>query len=189
VVSARRTPLRGYRINAAMLALSTLYLVWSFAAKYHAQGVARDALAARNIGYDRIVTLASPFNTVLWRIVAMDENGYRVGWYSLLDPDSDVQFRRYESEPQLLDGLRDHWPVQRLQWFTKGFYRVSAIDGDVVITDLRMGIEGSYVFRFKVGEVGNPRSVPTPSEQLPSELDTSRLPRLWARLRGLHRYP
>jgi inner membrane protein len=57
------------------------------------------------------------------------------------------------------------------------------------MTDLRMGLEGSYVFRFKVGEIGNPRSVPTPAEMLPAELDTSRLPWLWARLRGLHRYP
>ena len=190
VVLCRRHPLRGYRINAAMLALSTLYLAWSFAAKYHAQGVAREALAARGIAYERIVTLASPFNTVLWRVVAMGEGGYHVGWYSLLDSARDVEFRRYPSETRLLDGgLQDHWPVTRLQWFTKGFYRVSAIDGAVVITDLRMGIEGSYVFRFKVGEVGNPHSVPAPAELLPSELDTSRLPWLWARIRGLHRYP
>jgi inner membrane protein len=189
VVLCRRHPLRGYRINAALLALSTFYLAWSFAAKYHAQGVAREALAVRGIAYERIVTLASPFNTVLWRIVAMGEGGYHVGWYSLLDPARDVEFRSYPSETRLLDGVQEHWPVTRLQWFTKGFYRVSAIDGAVVITDLRMGIEGSYVFRFKVGEVGNPHSVPAPAELLPSELDTSRLPWLWARIRGLHRYP
>ena len=44
VALARRNPLRGYRINLAMLAVSTLYLAWSFGAKYYAQGVARDAL-------------------------------------------------------------------------------------------------------------------------------------------------
>jgi len=189
VVLFRRRPLRGYRVNAAMLALATLYLAWSFGAKHYAQGVAREALVARGIAYDRIVTLASPFNTVLWRIVAMGDYGYHVGWYSLLDPERDVVFEAYPSESQLLVGLQDHWPVTRLQWFTKGFYRVSELDGAVVITDLRMGIEGSYVFRFKVGEVGNPRTVPAPAEMLPSELDTSRLPWLWARLRGLHRYP
>jgi inner membrane protein len=189
VVLFRRNPSLGYRVNAAMLALSTLYLAWSFGAKYHAQDVARDALAERNIAYQRIVTLASPFNTVLWRIVAMGDGVYHVGWYSLLDPGRDVAFQAYPSETQLLDGLQNHWPVTRLQWFTKGFYRVSALNGAVVMTDLRMGLEGSYVFRFKVGEIGNPRSVPTPAEMLPAELDTSRLPWLWARLRGLHRYP
>ncbi|MDT8319477.1 MAG: hypothetical protein RQ826_03010 [Xanthomonadales bacterium] len=147
------------------------------------------ALGAQGIAYDRIVTLVSPFNTILWRAVAIDEAAYHVGWYSLFDPGKTMEFQHYPTDPGLLDGIEDHWPVPRLQWFTKGFYRVSQIGGDVVITDLRMGIEGSYVFRFKVGEVGHPRSVPVPAELLPSELDTSRLPGLWARLRGVHRYP
>ena len=189
VALARQGSMRGYRVNLAMLAVSTLYVAWSFGAKYHAQGVAREALAQHGIEYDQIVTLASPFNTVLWRIVAMNGDRYHVGWYSLLDRDQVVAFQTYPSVTGLLDGLQDHWPVQRLQWFTKGFYRVSEHAGSVVMTDLRMGIEGSYVFRFKVGMVGNPHSLPTPSEQLPAELDTSRLPWLWARLRGLHKYP
>jgi inner membrane protein len=107
----------------------------------------------------------------------------------LLDRDQVVAFQTHPSATGLLDGLQGHWPVQRLQWFTKGFYRVSEHAGSVVMTDLRMGIEGSYVFRFKVGTVGNPHSLPTPSEQLPADLDTARLPWLWARLRGLHKYP
>ena len=135
------------------------------------------------------MTLASPFNTILWRIVAMDGDGYHVGWHSLLDGSRDVTFVRHPSDPGLLGGLEDHWPVTRLQWFTKGFYRVSEIDGEVVMTDLRMGIEGSYVFRFKVGVAGNPNSLPRPAEQLPAELDTSRLPWLWARIQGPHEYP
>jgi inner membrane protein len=189
VAVLRRRPALGYRINAAMLTLSTLYLAWSFGAKYYAQGVAREALARQGVEYERIVTLASPFNTILWRIVAMDDGGYHVGWYSLLDPQRDMRFDFHPSDTRLLGGLEQHWPVTRLQWFTKGFYRVSRIDENVVMTDLRMGVEGSYVFRFKVGETGNPHSLPTPSELLPSELDTSRLPWLWQRLRGVHRYP
>ena len=189
VAVTRRNPQRGYRINAAMLALSTLYLGWSFAAKYHVQGVARESLAAQGLSHDRVVTLASPFNTVLWRIVTMDGAGYHVGWYSLLDGHGNVDFRHYPSDPTLLDGIRDHWPVARLRWFTKGFYRVSSAGGDVVMTDLRMGVEDSYVFRFKVGVVEGGRTLPRPAEQLPAEFDTSRLPWLWARIRGLHEYP
>ena len=189
VAVSRRNPVRGYRINAAMLTLSTLYLGWSFVAKFHVQGVAAESLAASGRDHDRIVTLASPFNTILWRIVAMDDTGYHVGWYSLLDDSNTVEFQHHRSDPGLLDGIDDHWPVARLRWFTKGFYRVSQVDEGVVMTDLRMGIEGSYVFRFKVGVVGNQHSLPRPAEQLPSELDTSRLPWLWARIRGLHKYP
>lgn len=186
---ARHKPRLGYRVNAAMLALSTLYLCWSFVAKYHAEGVARASLARQGIAYDRIVTLASPFNTILWRVVAMSDGGYWVAWYSLFDDGKELEFRAHPSETGLLQGIEEHWPVTRLQWFTKGFYRVSRSGDDVVITDLRMGIEGSYAFRFKVGQIGNPHSLPTRSELLPAELDISRLPWLWARLRGMHRFP
>jgi inner membrane protein len=189
VAVTRRNPSLGYRINAAMLTVSTLYLGWSFAAKGHVQGVAEKSLAAQGRAHDRIVTLASPFNTILWRIVAMDRDGYYVGWYSLLDDTDTVEFQHYPSDPSLLGGIEDHWPVARLRWFTKGFYRVSQLGESVVMTDLRMGIEGSYVFRFKVGVAGNPHSLPRPAEQLPAELDTSRLPWLWARIQGLHEYP
>jgi inner membrane protein len=50
------------------------------------------------------------------------------------------------------------------------------------MTDLRMGIEPYYVFRFKVGEVGNPHIKPTPSEQLPGLRDLERLRSLWHRI-------
>lgn len=36
------------------------------------------------------------------------------------------------------------------------------------MTDLRMGLEPGYAFRFKVGEQGNPHAKPLPVEQLPS---------------------
>ena len=189
VALSRRNPLRGYRINAAMLSLSTLYLCWSFVAKFHAQSVAEATLAAQGLPNDRVVSLASPFNTILWRTVAMDDTGYNVGWYSLLDDGRNVEFQHYPSDPSLLDGIEAHWPVARLRWFTRGFYRVSRIGESVVMTDLRMGIEDSYVFRFKVGVVGNPQSLPHPAEQMPAELDTSRLSWLWERLQGLHKYP
>lgn len=189
VMTFRHNPRLGYRVNAAMLALGTLYLGWSFAAKFHAQGVAREALAAQGYAFDRIVTLAGPLNTVLWRIVAMDKERYHVGWYSLLDDGRDIAFQTYATDPGLLRGIEEHWPVTRLQWFTKGFYRISREGDAVVITDLRMGLEDSYVFRFQVGTAGEPLTRPVPAVQLPAEIDTTRLPWLWQRLRGLHRYP
>lgn len=81
--------------------------------------------------------------------------GQRVGrkaalWGAILGtlPDLDVLIPFGES----------HWPVDRLQWFTKGFYRVGQEGQSVVITDLRMGGGDYYVFRFKVGEVATQRA-------------------------------
>ena len=184
VMVARRNPMKAYYFNLAMLALSTLYLGWSFAAKFHAKGIAREELARQGIEYRQVVTLPSPFNTILWRFVAMTPEGYAVGWYSLLDTDHNIEFTFHSSAPQLLSGLESHWPVTRLQWFTKGYYRVGLEGQSVVVTDLRMGTEDFYVFRFKVGKVGNPHSKPTPSEYLEATWEDGLIRELWQRLTG-----
>jgi inner membrane protein len=123
-----------------------------------------------------------PFNTILWRVVAMDEDGYYEGIYSLLDRDRAMRFAHYPSRPQLLRGLEEHWPVRRLRWFTKGFYSVSLEGNAIVMTDLRMGLEPGYVFRFKVGEIGNPHAMPLPAEQMAGLRQIERLPWVWERI-------
>ena len=184
VAIVRRQPHRAYRFNLAMLALSTLYLGWSFVAKFHAQDIARESLARQGNEYRQIVTLAGPFNTILWRFVVMTPEGYAEGWYSLLDSDRDVEFTHHSSAGELLAGLETHWPVTRLQWFTKGFYSVNQKGRDVVMTDLRMGGENYYVFSFKVGEIGNPHSTPSTAVQLETRLKEGALKEIWHRLLG-----
>ena len=184
VAVSHRNPQRAHRFNLAMLALSTLYLGWSFAAKFYTQGIAREELARQGIEYRQILSLPGPFNTILWRFVVMTPNGYAEGWYSLLSSDRAVKFTHRESDVELLNGLEAHWPMTRLQWFTKGFYRVVQQDENVVIQDLRMGGGDYFAFQFKVGEIGNPHSIPTTSVQLQTTLEEGVFTELWSRLKG-----
>ena len=48
--------------------------------------------------------------------------------------------------------------MQRLQWFSRGIYSVSLRQQDIVISDLRMGVEPHYAFNFKVGKLENPHA-------------------------------
>lgn len=179
-----RESARGHRFNTVGLVLSSAYLAWSVGAKLHVEDVARRSLETQGIAYERLLTSPAPFNTVLWRVLVMDGEGYYEGFYSVLDRRARIRLARHRSEPQLLTGIEEHWPVRRLQWFTKGFYAVAREGQDVVMTDLRMGIEPYYVFRFKVGEIGNPHAEAAPSERLPSLRDTERLRALWHRIWG-----
>jgi inner membrane protein len=78
--------------------------------------------------------------------------GYYVGYYSLLAP-GPLRFELHPSEPELLADVAEAWPVQRLRWFTKGFNAVSERAGQVVLSDLRMGLEPNhYVFSFVLGQ-------------------------------------
>ena len=181
LVLSRERPL-GHRVNWAGLALSTCYLAWTLGAKLHVEEVARESLASQGIRYDHLLTVPAPFNSLLWRVLAVGEDGYREGFYSVLDTERRLSMTAFPSDPTLLEGMEDAWSVERLRWFTKGFYAVGRVGDDVVMTDLRMGFEESYVFRFKVGEIGNPHARPVVPERLPPVRDMSRLRGVWERI-------
>jgi len=181
LVMSRKQPL-GHRINWAGLALSTAYLAWTVGAKLHVEHIARDSLAHQGIAYEHLLTGPAPLNSILWRILATHENGYHEGFYSFFDDESGIEMRAYPSAPELLNGIEDHWPVRRLRWFTKGLYSVTRIDRDVIITDLRMGVEKSYAFRFKVGEIDNPHTRASPPERLLPVREYGRLKNVWTRI-------
>lgn len=173
---------RGHRFNTVCLALSTVYLAWSIGAKVYVNDTVEDELARQNIAYQNVLTVPTPFNTVLWRVLVMDDQGYYEGFYSLLDQHRNIRFSHYPRNEQLLDGLAEHWPVQRLRWFTHGFYAVQQRDDAIVLSDLRMGLEPYYVFQFKVAEMGNPHPVPTWGQRIRGNRGAERLPWVWQRI-------
>ena len=170
-------------LNGAGLALSTAYLLFSLGAKAHVERTLRASFEARGIEPQALLTTPAPFQTLLWRYVRVDaDDRYAVGYYSLLDP-AVQPAQCFGHQPELLANLADHWPVERLRWFTKGVYSVREEAGNVVMSDLRMGIEGQYVFRFAVAEVADDGAVvPRPDRQLDPVRDLSRLDALFARI-------
>ena len=146
---ARRAP-GGLAWNRWGLILSTGYLAWSALAQAYVRDVAEDALAAQGAKAGHLLVTPTAFNTVLWRVVAMREDGYDEGYYSLLDPGRTIRFRHFDSDRKLESSLKDVWAVQRMTWFSRGFYKVHAQDGGAFITDLRMGQEPWYSFDFLV---------------------------------------
>lgn len=173
---------RGHLVNRYALLISAAYLCWTVTAKTIVERNIEAELEAQNISYDRIFTTPTPFNSLLWRAVVTDAAGYYEGFYSVLDKKADIRFRHYPSDEKLLKGIEDYWPVQRLKWFSKGFYSVSQQQKDIVISDLRMGIEPSYVFRFKVGEISNPHARPVEPRAIPNRWELRRLEMIWQRI-------
>ena len=171
----------GYTINTIGLALSTGYLVWTLGAKLYVEDVTRTALAGQNLAHVKVLTTPTPFNSLLWRVLAVDDTNYYEGFYSVLDKEKTIRFKPYPRSLDLIEPLADSWPVQRLQWFTKNFYAASAVNNDIIISDLRMGTEPEYVFRFKVGELANPHPQPAPVERMPGIRNYDRLN--WIRVR------
>lgn len=164
-VALRRpaTP-RGLRWNAAGLALSTAYLAWSALAQAHVRGVAEAALAREGITAQQLLVTPTPFNTVLWRVVAMTPDAYFEGFHSLLDAEpSAFRLDRFERGAALQPAVARLWPAQRMAWFTRGLYKLEERDGRLRITDLRMGQEPAYTFSFALARREGERVVPLPA--------------------------
>ena len=158
---ARERPL-AQRALLAGLALSTAYLGWSLLAKSMVNREADRALAAMGLASAPRFSVPMPFNTLLWRVVAMTPQGYFIGDRSVVADRGAMRFQGYSSNVQALARARDLPAVQELAWFNHGFMR-ARVDGDkLVLSDLRMGLEPDYNFSFVVAEREGPgwRSIP-----------------------------
>ena len=102
----------GHRLNHAGLALGVAWLALTLVVKAHVDRVAGDSLPA---GVTRYLTTPSPFNAVLWRVVAMTADGrYLEGYYSLLDSEPRVSFVSRLDGHERLEPLRNEAAVARL---------------------------------------------------------------------------
>ena len=103
-------------------------------------------------------------------------------FFSIFDGNTPLLVNYYPRNLELRRGLEHHPPIVKLQWFTRGYYALSEVGNDILVTDLRMGSAPHYVFRFKVGEAGNPHSQPVKAERLETTRDWHQLISIWNRI-------
>ena len=182
---------RGLKANTVGLMLSTAYLAWGVVAQQIVTQEAQTSLAASGITAERLLITPTAFNTLLWRVVAIDGDSYREGYYSLLDPlvrstPPRITFDTYPRGNALANATADVEGVQRLTAFTHGFYALRQDSSRLLISDLRMGQEPVYTFTFAVAERESNVLVPlVPTQQLGSRPDLDcALPWLGRRLKG-----
>jgi len=181
---------RALAANAAGLVLSTAYLGWGVWAQQHVTGVARAALAAQGIVAERLLVTPAPFNTLLWRVVAVQGDSYHEGFRSLLDRGPAMVFDRFDRGTAQWPAVQGLDGAQRIAAFSHGFWALDARDdgqgGRLHITDLRMGQEPAYVFRFALAQRQGDAWVPLPvPEQLGMRPDVGRAwAWLWRRALG-----
>ena len=178
-----RERMAAQRLLLAGLALSTLYLGWSLLAKSLVDREAGRALAAMGLADAPRFSVPMPFNTLLWRVVAMTPSGFVEGERSLIADHGPMVFRGYPSNVQALRQAATIPAVQRLGWFNRGFQKAQVRDGQLVLSDLRMGAEPDYTFNFAVAEPDGDgwRAIPTRQLRWPWQA-TRRLGDMWQRI-------
>lgn len=171
--------------NRIALALTTAYLGAGVAIQAHVETLARASLAAQGVSTSRVLVTPAAFTAVLWRVVAVDETHYFEGYHSLLDATPRVAFDRHDRGAALQAAMSSLESVRRLQAFSHGYYRLSDVDGRLMISDLRMGMEPAYLFTFEVAERRSAVMPLTPPRQVGMRVDLARAwPWYWRRLAG-----
>ncbi|MET1163240.1 MAG: metal-dependent hydrolase [Pseudoxanthomonas sp.] len=145
-----RAESKGQRALLAGLVLSTAYLAWSLLAKSLIDRQADRDLAAMGLQSAPRFSVPMPFNTLLWRVVAMTPDGYVIADRSLVADRGAMHFEGYKSNTQALAEAQRIEAVRRLAWFNRGFMRAQVVGDELVLSDLRMGLEPDYNFRFAV---------------------------------------
>ena len=168
----------------AGIAMSSVYLGWSLMAKTIVERDVTAALASRGLQGAAHFSVPMPFTTLLWRVVVLTPDGFLEGERSLIADRTPMSFRSYASDHASLQEVSAFPAVQRLNWFTHGFLKTEERDGWLVLSDLRMGAEPDYIFRYVVAEINEQGSWrPVPVERLNWAFeDRSRLGKVWERI-------
>jgi len=155
------------RLLIGALLLSSAYLGGSLVAKYQVEQAAQQTLKPMGLAEAPRFSVPLPLSTLLWRVVVMTEDGYLIGDRSLLSDQGNMQFAHYPSDTRALHEAADIPAVRELTWFNRGFMRARVENGELVLSDLRMGLEPNYNFNFVVAHWQDGQWQAIPPRRLP----------------------
>ncbi|UJF23850.1 metal-dependent hydrolase [Suttonella sp. R2A3] len=183
----------GYRRRVNQLAWFALcftcaYLAFSLVAKQISENRARATFAAHDITLTRLKSIPMPLTTLLWRVLAEDDQNRRYELVSGLLDDHPPQWREMAYHRALNAKMADNPNYQRLSWFSDGWVDVRHEHGAWILIDERMGYGGQSFFRFTIAQDdANAEPQPVFPEAAPRAFSSSdrsaQLGHLWQRLR------
>lgn len=152
------------------IALSCSYLCWSLLAQSSQHYHFTKQLKQEGINVKQSMTLPMPLNTLLWKNISMVDGGYWVSIRSVFDSsDAKLQSHFFKSQSNQLRLLLGNEPVEKLRYFTKGFYQIKQQDQGIWLSDLRMGGFGNFVFNFQIGQIIDDSIEALPADDIPTK--------------------
>lgn len=171
---------------AAALIFSTGYLGLSMVVQKVVEGKAEQLFAEVGTPPDTIYAIAAPFNILLWKVIGLKDDQYQNLYVSLFDGDGDPEIYAHPRHPELVACIEDTPAFNKLEWFSRGFYKADLVDGKVVVSDLRMGLTPGYAFRFAIAEQKDDKLQPIEPERVVDQVRVEEDDWAWlgARLKG-----
>lgn len=141
--------------NGLGIGISSLYLLLGLGIKYHVNGVFKQNFTQQQINPEQYMTTPSPLNIFLWTGYAEANDTLYAGLYSIFDENHKVDFQSIPQNKELLQRYRNQLPVERLIWFSRGYYAAEKSPEGLIVHDLRFGRSDLWLSDRKVPFVWN----------------------------------
>ncbi|MEQ8602927.1 MAG: metal-dependent hydrolase [Marivibrio sp.] len=146
---------RAPRGAAIALMLSTAYLGWTGVSQQIGRDKVEQALQAAGVEAEQITMIPMPFNSLLWRGIAIDGDVYYNVYRSVFDRRAAAALHPHPRGLLFDRALSDYRPPQRVERFSNGNYAYRREGAQILISDIRMGVTPAYVFTFQVGTIAD----------------------------------
>lgn len=160
------------------LVVSTAYMGLGLALQANAQSRAKVIFANAGIDTSNVLAIVSPLSTV-WTVIGLEDDRFHNLYLSLFDDDQNARIYTHPRRPELVACLGDSDAFEKLKWFSRGYYRAELRRGKIIVSDLRMGLTPSYVFRFAIAEKNGETTTAIPPEVYRSAINTNRVDLSW----------
>jgi inner membrane protein len=121
------------------LGISSLYFMYCIVNKIKTDADIRDMLENQHVSYNRYFTTPTPLNNWLWYVVATDDKGSHIGYYSVFDREKKIDLQYTPKNDSLLIPVSNTEDLQHLLRFSQGFYAAEKWGDTLVFNDLRFG--------------------------------------------------
>lgn len=182
------------RWNYVGIALSSLYMIWTFGNKSKVNAVMEDTLAKREIVYSRYMTSPTILNNILWSGTADADSSIWIGQYSLFDEVKEFDLQEVPKNRHLLNkAYKTDKTIKVLEWFSNDYCALLARDdGRIQMNDLRYGqfdlkkgnVTDNYIFRFVMEDTGSGYELGNADGGPPPGREKEIFTKLWARIMG-----
>lgn len=142
----------GSALGAALL-FTTAYLGAGLIAQRLVQDRAEDLLAGAGISAERLLAIPTPFNTLFWKVIAIDGGRYINLYLPLFGSHTMATAFVHPRGTEQLACLGDSDALAKLAKFSDGYFRIDRRGSEILVSDLRMGLTPNYVFSFAIAEV------------------------------------
>jgi len=129
---------RKYWVRFSLL-LTGLYMVISYINKLNIEDDFADTFNKKGITISKHFSTPTPFNNLLWYVVAYKDSGFYIGHHSVFDKGDEIEFHFHPMNDRLLISAPNQHDVEELKTFSQGFYIAEKWKDTLLFNDLRFG--------------------------------------------------